>query len=64
MGQHFRTADNSQSYCEEYDEFDVIMSGGTVTRGPEPTDYCGACYAAEPEWTVLSEEEFLKRWPL
>lgn len=61
---HFATADKSQSVCTEYEEFDVMVAGTTVTRGPQPNDYCQACGAVEPTWTTLSEEEFLKRWPL
>lgn len=57
---HFKTSDNGQSYCEEFGEFDVATSGGDTG----PTDYCSACYAPEPEWTILTDEEFLKRWPL
>lgn len=63
---HVKTADSSQSVCTESgeDEFDVAVSGETVTSGPQPNDYCGACHAAEPEWEIVSEEEFLRRWPL
>lgn len=61
---HFATADMSQSVCTEFGEFDVMLSGETVTRGPQPNDYCSACGAVEPHWEILSEEEFLKRWPL
>lgn len=57
---HFTTADKSQSVCTEFEEFDVMQTGDDTG----PTDYCGACYAAEPTWEVLTEEEFLKRWPL
>lgn len=61
---HFRTPDSGQSYCEDSREFDVFVDGRTVTTGPQPNDYCSACYAVEPHWEVLSDEEFLKRWPL
>lgn len=60
---HFKTADNGQSYCEELKEFDVYTDGRTLTNGPQPDDYCSACYAAEPEWEIIPEEEFHKRWP-
>lgn len=60
---HFKTANNDQSYCEESGEFDVYTDGRTVTTGPQPDDYCSACRAAEPEWEIISDEEFLKRWP-
>lgn len=61
---HFTTADKSQSVCTEYAEFDVMVSGETVAVGPQPNDYCSACGEVEPTWEVLTEEEFLKRWPL
>jgi hypothetical protein len=63
---HFATADMSQSVCTETEteEFDVMVSGETVATGPQPNDYCSACGAVEPEWIELTEEEFLKRWPL
>jgi hypothetical protein len=61
---HFKTSDNEQSYCSEHDEFDVYVSGETVSNGPQPNDYCMACREVEPTWEILSEDEFLKRWPL
>lgn len=57
---HFATADKSQSVCTEFEEFDVMQAGDDTG----PTDYCGACREAEPTWEILTEEEFLKRWPL
>ena len=61
---HVRTADGSQSICTESNEFDVYVSGETVVVGPQPNDYCEACRAGEPEWEIVSDEEFRKRWPL
>lgn len=61
---HYATADKSQSVCTETQEFDVMVSGETVVTGPQPNDYCSACSAAEPHWEILTEEEFLRRWPL
>ena len=57
---HFKTSDNGQSVCTEYAEFDVITSGGDTG----PADYCSACLEPEPTWEILTDEEFLKRWPL
>ncbi len=61
---HFKTADNGQSHCEEFGEFDVFVDGRTVAVGPQPDDYCSACGEVQPTWTILTDEEFLKRWPL
>lgn len=57
---HIKTPDNSQSVCTETNEFDVILSGDDLG----PTDWCRGCNAAEPEWEIISDEEFLRRWPL
>lgn len=61
---HFKTPNASQSYCEEFGEFDVYVDGRSVTSGPQPDDYCEACREVQPTWEILSDEEFLKRWPL
>jgi hypothetical protein len=63
MDHHYRTPDNSQSVCTEHAEFDVILSGETVATGSQPTDYCGACGAVEPEWTLVSDDEFDTLFP-
>lgn len=60
---HIRTADGSQSVCTESGEFDVYVSGESVTVGPQPNDYCSACYAGEPEWEIVTEAEFNRGWP-
>jgi len=62
---HYATADKSESYCAETGEFDVYVDGRTVTSGPQPDSYCSACGEVEPKWEPpLSDEEFLKLWPL
>lgn len=61
---HVRTADASLSICTEYNELYVHVSGESVVVGPQPNDYCEACGAVEPEWEIITEEEFLKRWPM
>lgn len=61
---HVRTADGSESVCHtDIDEFDVYVSGESVTVGPQPNDYCSACREAEPEWEIVTHEEFSKRFP-
>jgi hypothetical protein len=59
---HFTTADHAESACTESTptEFDVILGGGDTG----PTTLCRACYAPEPDWITLTEQEFLEKFPL
>jgi hypothetical protein len=54
---HFKTADNSESFCVETGESDVYTDGRGITTGPQPNDYCSACYAAEPDWQVVTADQ-------
>lgn len=54
---HYIT-DTGMTYCHDEAEFDVRVPGDTVTRGPEPVDFCSACLIVEPEWIELTEQEF------
>lgn len=56
---HIKTSDNEQSVCTEFEEFDVQRNGDDTG----PTEFCVACYAAEPEWEIISHEEFETRFP-
>jgi hypothetical protein len=58
-GKHYATDGNILSLCIDTAKDDVYTDGSFAT-GPQPSDYCSGCGAAEPEWEHVEDEEFRK----